>query len=88
MGSELRWIRIWWSDGQSQATIPGPFFDSVQDIPFDFPKNSICVNTPGSFQCNCLSGYQPIKGRYSIPEDCIGRVSPNPKSSYNTLNLI
>ena len=28
----------------------------------DCPMNSICINTPGGFQCNCRNGYLNIGG--------------------------
>ncbi|XP_067143325.1 fibrillin-2-like isoform X2 [Centruroides vittatus] len=42
------------------------------------PKNSNCINTMGSYQCQCIEGYRVKLQHEHVHEECIPVCDPNP----------
>ncbi|XP_045546694.1 adhesion G protein-coupled receptor E1 isoform X2 [Salmo salar] len=69
--------------------------DECKEKTADCPNNSICVNTPGSYICNCQSGYTLTESRCKDTDECNettgicgeGGTCQNQEGSYSCLCL-
>ncbi|XP_014393696.1 PREDICTED: LOW QUALITY PROTEIN: latent-transforming growth factor beta-binding protein 3 [Myotis brandtii] len=89
------------SRGLRHCLHPGPLTPTPTPCPADVDEcesgdvcdNGICTNTPGSFQCQCLSGYHLSRDRSrcedidecDFPAACIGGDCINTNGSYRCL---
>ncbi|XP_045546693.1 adhesion G protein-coupled receptor E1 isoform X1 [Salmo salar] len=77
------------------STPPCGNMDECKEKTADCPNNSICVNTPGSYICNCQSGYTLTESRCKDTDECNettgicgeGGTCQNQEGSYSCLCL-